>query len=224
MKTLLVSATKQEILPWLHSHPVRIIAPGHTGELPEISVLVAGVGPSAMSYSLTRTLACLQTRPDRLILAGIAGCYDYGIALGAVLEAGSDCFADLGAADKDGRHLDLFELGLGSRDDFPFEAGRIPHTVQLLPGRPVNAITVHQSTGTTARRAEWLARYSPVLESMEGAAFAYCAAQFGIAHTQLRAVSNYVEDRNRDAWDIPGAIAALSSVLEEYLPSGHNLR
>lgn len=224
MKTLLVSATKQEIQPWLESHSIRPIMPGYDGELPETSALITGVGLTAMTYSLTRTLACLPTPPDRLVLAGIVGCYDYGIALGTVLEAGSDCFADLGAADSDGSHLDLFDLGLSAPDDFPFEDGRIRHTTQLLPGPPVSAITVHQTTGTSARRAKWLSRYTPVLESMEGAAFAYCAAQFDIPHTQLRAVSNYVEDRDREAWDIPGAVAALNAVLIRYLPADQSLR
>ena len=44
---------------------------------------------------------------------------------------------------------------------------------------------------------------------MEGAAFMYACMIQGIAHAQVRAVSNFVEKRNRDAWKIADAIRSL---------------
>ena len=45
---------------------------------------------------------------------------------------------------------------------------------------------------------------------MEGAAFMYTCAVNGVPYAQVRAVSNVVERRNRAAWQIDPAVAALS--------------
>jgi len=46
---------------------------------------------------------------------------------------------------------------------------------------------------------------------MEGAAFFYACAMAGVPCMQIRAVSNYVEKRNRDAWQIGLAIKNLNT-------------
>ena len=46
---------------------------------------------------------------------------------------------------------------------------------------------------------------------MEGAAFMYTCAVNGVPYAQVRAVSNVVERRNRAAWQIGPAVAALSA-------------
>ena len=43
---------------------------------------------------------------------------------------------------------------------------------------------------------------------MEGAAFMYACLIQGTVHAQVRAVSNFVEKRNRDAWKIGDAIGS----------------
>jgi len=60
-------------------------------------------------------------------------------------------------------------------------------------------------------------RIQPQLESMEGAAFFYACTQAGVPCLQIRAVSNYVEKRNRDAWQIGLAIKNLNSFAAEFL-------
>jgi futalosine hydrolase len=57
------------------------------------------------------------------------------------------------------------------------------------------------------------AKLNPQLESMEGAAFFYACSQFSLPSIQIRAVSNYVERRNRDQWNIPLAIDNLNQFL-----------
>jgi futalosine hydrolase len=44
---------------------------------------------------------------------------------------------------------------------------------------------------------------------MEGAAFMFACTIEGVRYAQLRAVSNAVERRNRQAWKLDEAIAAL---------------
>jgi futalosine hydrolase len=47
---------------------------------------------------------------------------------------------------------------------------------------------------------------------MEGAAFMYACAINGLPFAQVRAVSNFVERRNRQAWKIAEATRSLADV------------
>ena len=48
---------------------------------------------------------------------------------------------------------------------------------------------------------------------MEGAAFMYVANAFNWNALQLRSISNKVENRNKEDWDMPLAIKNLNTVL-----------
>jgi futalosine hydrolase len=78
--------------------------------------------------------------------------------------------------------------------------------------RAVNGITVNTVHGDEGSIAEVVARCKPAVESMEGAAFMYACLVAGIPFAQVRAVSNRVERRNRDAWNIAGAVQELGRV------------
>jgi futalosine hydrolase len=58
---------------------------------------------------------------------------------------------------------------------------------------------------------------------MEGAAVFYVCLKQGIKCIQIRSISNYVERRNRDAWNIPLALNNLhkrsTQLLKELLHS-----
>ncbi|MBT5829851.1 MAG: futalosine hydrolase, partial [Candidatus Latescibacteria bacterium] len=49
-------------------------------------------------------------------------------------------------------------------------------------------------------------RFNAICENMEGAAAAQLCLLYNVPFLELRAISNQVEDRNRDAWDIPLAL------------------
>jgi futalosine hydrolase len=57
----------------------------------------------------------------------------------------------------------------------------------------------------------------PQIESMEGAAFFYACRQLNVPCLQIRAVSNYVEKRNRDNWHIGLAIKNLNKFAMSWL-------
>jgi futalosine hydrolase len=85
----------------------------------------------------------------------------------------------------------------------------------------MQGISVNRVHGDEESIASIQRRYQPEVESMEGASFFYCALSEHIPFLQLRAISNRVEKRNRDAWDIPRAIQRLNEttikILEELL-------
>src|SRR5690606_17485859 len=74
--------------------------------------------------------------------------------------------------------------------------------------RGITVNTVHGDDPTIGKVVE---RLSPHVESMEGAAVFQAAQRFGIPALQVRAISNYVERRNKANWQLTPAIANLNS-------------
>ncbi|MBK8564227.1 MAG: hypothetical protein IPN76_13040 [Saprospiraceae bacterium] len=60
-----------------------------------------------------------------------------------------------------------------------------------------------------------LKQYPSDVESMEGAAFFLACLMAGQPFLEIRSISNLVEARNREAWDLPKAIQQLNNVLIE---------
>lgn len=181
-----------------------------------ISVLVSGVGSYATLYSLTKY--CLQHKPDLIVHAGICGTFT-NTPIGTVVQVVSDCFADVGVYEQQGFRT-LFDMNLADADLYPFTQGRLvlmSHTVPFLP--QVHGVTVNTITSTPLQLSELIRTYNPHIESMEGAAAHYVALQEHIPCIHIRAISNTVGDRNKERWDIQGAIAnlyvALSKVIEK---------
>jgi len=186
----------------------------------EISLLVAGPGSVSTVWSIKQWLS-LNERPDLIINAGIAGSYKGHFAKGDVVMPETDCFADSGIEDGNSFKT-LAEAGLMAADEFPFRAGVIhsdPAYLGILKGllRPVKAITVNTATGSEATIKRLSGKFDPDIETMEGAAFFYVCSREKIPFFAVRAVSNMVEIRNRDNWDIKLAIDNLSEKIEEIL-------
>ncbi len=60
-------------------------------------------------------------------------------------------------------------------------------------------------------------KYNPVIESMEGAALHYVCLMENIPFIQLRAVSNFVGERNKEKWKMKEAIKMLNLKLKDIL-------
>jgi futalosine hydrolase len=82
-------------------------------------------------------------------------------------------------------------------------------------------LTLSTVTGSAATAAKLAAQVpGAVAEAMEGFGVATAAAHRGIAVLEIRAISNQVGPRNRDAWRINEAVAVLeaaSKILMEVL-------
>lgn len=166
-----------------------------------ISFLITGVGMVATAFALGKELS--NNRYDLVINLGIAGSFDRSIALGEVVEVVEDTFAELGAED-DEIFLPLDQMGFGEVSFKPS-----PHPIFNL--RPVRGITVNKVHGNDASIEKIIHRLDPQVESMEGAAVFYACKQFNTQCLQIRAVSNYVEKRNREAWKIGLAVKNLNT-------------
>ena len=218
MKILIVSATPFEIAPlveWLDEHfESPKTSQYQKGEL-AIDVLYSGVGLPITAFTLGTIMAGRQY--NLAIQAGIGGAIDPELSIGTVVEIISERFGDLGAETADEGFLDLQSLGLLERESGIFSA-----TGQLLnPGArdnptslpKCNGISMNRVTGSTKNVAALKARYPEAqVESMEGAAFFYACLHHNIPFLQLRAISNRVEARDRESWDIGLAVMELNVV------------
>ena len=226
MKILVVAATVAEIQPLL-------TAIGNQGILQDgrltscsyknlsVDILITGVGMVATAYHLGKVLALT---PYRLALnLGIAGSFNIHLAIGDVVNINMDRFPEQGAQDGDS-FLSLEDMNLVKSHDFPFTGGELINQSiienEILKTIPkVNGITVNTAHGNESSIEKIVGLFHPITESMEGAAFLYGCMMEGIPCAQIRAISNYVERRNKNAWNIPLAIENLNqkaiAVLED---------
>jgi futalosine hydrolase len=203
MLVLLVSATTFEIretVQWLDDNSLHHNAPN-----PDL--LITGIGQLQTAYALQKKISIL--RPGLVIQAGFGGSPDPEDT-GKVYAIRSERIADLGAIDQQG-FRDIFELGLGTADQFPFHKGGLNNPYHHLldwTGLPVlDGITVNEIK--SADFAGFQRNVHPVVESMEGAALHYVCLMEKIPFLQIRSVSNVLGDRDKSRWK-----------LEE---AGHNL-
>ena len=215
MHILVVTATAAEVAPLTAALGRPSADDGRVASFARgphrVDVLATGVGMVATGVWVSRTLAS-----DRYGLAlnlGVCGSFRSDLAPPSVVHVVADVLPELGAEDDD-RFLTIQDLGLLGDDDFPFTAGTLrntspPQNVVLDRLPRVNGITVNTVHGSEASIARVVARCHPDTESMEGAAFMYACLAQGVPFAQVRAVSNIVERRNRNAWKLGDAIRAL---------------
>ncbi|MGA5564977.1 futalosine hydrolase [Streptomyces platensis] len=180
-----------------------------------LDALAAGVGPAAAAAGTATALtaAALAGQPyDLVVSAGIGGGFSPGAPLGSVVVADAIVAADLGAETADG-FLPVTELGFGTVAHHPDPA--LVRTVAAAAGASAGAVvTVSTVTGSAARAAELAERHPGVLaEAMEGFGVAEAAAAHGVPVLEIRAVSNAVGPRDRAAWRIGDALAALTGAF-----------
>ncbi|MEL6941398.1 MAG: futalosine hydrolase [Bacteroidota bacterium] len=221
MRLLIVAATPYEILPlqqYLEANFEQTEEHLFTKGGLQIQILITGVGQMLTAFALGNILN--HQSFDLLLNAGVAGAFDRNLKLGEVVNVVSERFGDLGAEDQDGSFIDIHELGLIENNAAPFENGTLanPTVIQFDFLFNVKALTINKVHGSEDSISAIQKKYSDVqIESMEGAAFFYAALMTDIPFLQIRSISNYVEARNREAWELGLAIEKLNQVLVEMI-------
>lgn len=176
---------------------------------PGRDVVVTGVGPAAAAAA---TSAELAGGGYRLVLcAGIGGGFA-SLPAGALAVASRIVFADLGA-ESDAGFVPLSGLGLGT-DSYDPDPALAVALAERTGGHLGTVLTVATVTGTAGTAADLGGRFpDAVAEGMEGAGVAAAAVRHGVAFAEVRAISNPVGPRDRAAWQLPAALAALTRAL-----------
>ncbi|QBJ91089.1 futalosine hydrolase [Streptomyces seoulensis] len=184
-------------------------------------LLAAGVGPAlaAASTAAALTAAALAGTPYGLVVsAGIGGGFQPEAPVGSLVVADAITAADLGAETPDG-FLPVTDLGFGTVTHLPPNS-LVREVVAATGARPGTVLTVSTVTGTATRAAALRERHPGALaEGMEGFGVAEAAAAHGVPVLEIRAVSNPVGPRDRDAWRIGDALAALTGAFGKLAPA-----
>jgi futalosine hydrolase len=199
----------------------------------EICLCVGGMGKVNAAHAAT--LLFTQFRPEVLILFGIGGAYPAsGAQVGDIALAQEEIAGDEGVLTLDGfKDTEYVSIPLARAagcnffNCFPASEtllDRARRAVALvMDGRRIHTgtfVTLSTCTGTSNRAAELDTHYNGLCENMEGAAAAQVATLHNIPWLEIRGISNIVEDRDLNKWDIPQAAEAAQKavlgVLEEW--------
>ena len=200
MNLLIVAATKFEIEPFLK-------------EKNDADILITGVGIPATVYHLVKKIS--EKNYDFVIQAGIAGAFNDDMNLTEVVQVDKDTFADLGIQEN-GNFQTLFDMGFSQKNDFPFTDGWLINPLSFLQKNhlpAVKGITVNKIGDDAFQNKMITEKFSPAVESMEGAAFHYVCLLERINFLQLRAISNRVGERDKSKWKLKESIENLNKEL-----------
>ncbi|MGW6455790.1 futalosine hydrolase [Streptomyces sp. NPDC055078] len=181
--------------------------------------LTAGVGPAAAAAATAKALAHARANApyDLVVSAGIGGGFQPHAPVGSLVVADAIIAADLGADTPEG-FVPVDELGFGRTTRLP-PAELSARAAKATGALYAPVLTVCTVTGSAARAAELSGRHPRAgAEAMEGFGVAEAAAGQGLPVLEIRAVSNPVGPRDRDAWRIGEALDALRGAFQLLVP------
>jgi futalosine hydrolase len=209
MNCLIVAATPIEISPLLKE----LKAGKFNKKNLEIDVLITGIGLISTTYALSKQF-CIK-RPDLVIQAGVAGCFDSSLKLGTVVAIKKEAIADQSVIEL-GQLKTMFDLKLVPANQYPFKKGWIENKHPLLKKiklKKVAAISVNEITTDKKKVHFYQSHFNPVMESMEGAALHYVCSMEKIPYLQLRSSSNYIAERKKSNWNLKDSVINLNNEL-----------
>ena len=208
-----------------------------------VRLVETGIGLVNTAQALTSTLS--MDLPDLVIHFGVAGAYGAsGLDVGDIGVADCEVYGEFGVRTGEGWQgaqiigIPTARIGAPEVDlynHFAADTNLVAAALALLDrdstwptDRPrVQAgpfVTVQECSGTTALGDERARRFSAICENMEGAASAHVCAMEGIPFLEVRGISNLVEDRDRDRWDLATASTraqnAAAALVEEVAAGG----
>lgn len=214
MRVAIISATEKEVLLIKQT-----INPAYlTGPQFQVSFIQTGVGLLASCYSILKLI--FEHKTDLIIQAGIAGTFNTEIPTGEVVIVKEEILADTGV-EEDGSFKDLFDLNLLQPDLFPFSNSRLLNTeiekLNFLGLKEVTGISINEITTRLERIEQYKTKYNPAIESMEGASLHYCCLQTSTPFIQIRAISNYIGERDKSKWKFEESFNNLSGTILLYI-------
>lgn len=217
MNCLVIAATPIEIAPFL------TYLKKEKKFKYEIDVLITGIGLTATTYALLNQINI--KKPAFIIQAGVGGCFDINIKLGTVVAIKKETIADQSVVELKTLKT-LFDLKLLPQNKNPFSNGWLVNSNDILRKiklRKVTGISVNEITTDKKKVKLYRDRFKPVIESMEGAALHYVSLMEKIPFLQIRSVSNYIAERNKQKWNMKEAVENLNkdliSILIQLNPS-----
>jgi len=204
------------------------------GTLADQQVLLCVGGMGKVNAAHAAALMIAEFSPDTLLIFGVGGAYPAsGAAVGDIVLAQVEIAGDEGVLTHDGfkdmEYIGIPLLKTATSVIFTTYPASEPllkqalHTLITSSERGRSSVhsgpfvTLSTCTGTTGRARELEERYQGLCENMEGAAAAQVAGLHAIPWLEVRGISNIVEDRDTQKWDIPRAAEACQKAVMRIL-------
>ncbi len=194
------------------------------GELHGKHIVFTHCGVGKVNAAHSATLILENYNIDLMILFGIAGAYSGSI--GDVAVAESESYGEEGVLTKEGwKPMDFTGFPLLKKEKeyyntFPLDADLVRFTLSVSKDMGFNVysgnfVTVSRCSGTRESGEMLRKRFNGICENMEGAAVTHICVLYGIPMLEIRGISNMVEDRDMEKWNIPLAVSHCNKVVSE---------
>ncbi len=176
----------------------------------EIDIFITGAGMVNTAFFMGQLG---NKKYSQAINAGVCGSFNFEIKNGDIVNITHDYFSEMGAEDGND-FLSIKQINLG--DEIVINNNLI-HNKIISKLKVAKGITVNTVHGNDVSIRQIVKRLNPDVESMEGAAFLTACKYYNWPCAQIRAVSNKVERRNKNNWNMPLAVKNLNEFLINYL-------
>lgn len=198
----------------------------------QVLLCVGGMGKVNAAHAAALIIAAFS--PEALIIFGVGGAYpSSGAVVGDLALAQVEIAGDEGVLTHDGfkdmEYIGIPLLKTATSVIFTTYPASEPLLKKVLHRLLASSeprrtdvhfgpfVTLSTCTGTTARARQLEERYHGLCENMEGAAAAQVAGLHDIPWIEVRGISNIVEDRDLQKWDIPKAAEAGQTAVLQIL-------
>ena len=180
--------------------------------------LITGMG----MMNTAAHLALYTQKYDRnfYIDAGICGAFNRNLQIGEVVQISSETYGDFGVENEE-EFQDFFDLGFIDKKEDAFQYGLCEPIIsqfhQNISLPKATSITVNKVHGNEKTIKIIQEKYNADTENMEGLAFYYVLKLINKPSIEIRAISNYVERRNKENWNIKAAVENLNMEIVKIL-------
>jgi futalosine hydrolase len=222
---LILSATEfeQSALARRLESPVKQSISGKrwiTGTRGKATLRLVQGGLGAVNTAHALSCALQSWKPDLVLQLGVGGAYpNAGLQIGDLALAEAENYGDLGVRTSQGwQSSELIGIPVIGGDvdyynHFPLDRELVARGSEVLSRQNGSAgtlragpfVTVQECTGTTELGIERGDRFAAICENMEGAAGAHICRLFEVPFLEIRGISNMVDDRQIERWEIPRA-------------------
>lgn len=193
MKILIVAATEQELSLLKRNN------------FTNVHFLVTGIGIASTIINLMEELS--KNNYDFILNVGIAGSFLDSLKIGAIVHVLKDSFGDLGF-ENGNSFIPLSLFNSSEKKEITFE--NIDYFSKINHAQTVSAITVNCTSGSIQTIESRKKIFKADIESMEGAAFFSVCSRKTVPYAQIRSISNFIEKRNPENWNIKLALEQLN--------------
>ena len=200
------------------------------GELGKQRLVLCAGGVGKINAAIATSALIERFRPRLVINLGCAGAYPgSGLSIGDLAVASEEILGDEGVLTTNGwqnlEYMNLPALVQGSQryyNSIPLSKHAAEKAMQMADCYGVKLVrgrfvTISTCSGTKQRGEELAGQFGAISENMEGAAVAMTCLRYGINCLEIRGISNLVEERDLQGWDIPRAVEAAQRFVLKYL-------